>query len=1560
MRRRTWIPALMIGVTLVAAITWLTRDSEPPPVAGWRWQGWQLAAGHVEAAADGGFETREATTLEREGDTLHLEPGARWSGVLAEGELPALAEGAAELRTRRPFRIAGESYRPAGVVRLRLGPDGVVILEGTLATAGRQFGPGQLWPPRVEIPVPPGGPELSDAIRPSWMVVDARDGHPVVGARVRVSFSHHEEGYPAHPAAEPFIGRTDAAGEVVVPAVRPDDPRLHALVQVDHPEFAPHVEPLSSARDTTGAWPAAVVRLRRALSAELHVQDANGTPLADTPFALIEDPADRFLGEDAWQEGRSARTGRWAVHHTDERGVLRVPLSPLSLCLLDPTHVLWDARLDEPTLVQPVHVRHDLARGLEPERWGVVHVRRVPHATFVLRDVERAPVPDALVEIAITLALTTPPELPPLRATTDAEGRFVLGARPYPSRLLAPEVREPRDALPRFERPCDQALAFGPEGSHPTDCFHAPRPARLTALAPRHWKQQADFVLSGVGDLVEIGRPLPELTFTLRSALAAPGGSGSNEGGAAGSTIMSRPGAPTGTTANPAAGSTPAGAATAPNTVPADDLRLAGAPGLTVVERTAAGFVRCIGAVPDGLTVLRVAVRGQRPTDAIVPAHVATARLVELGEVLLEPGPAVAIELAAASPTWLTRAEVRATPAFEPLLGQRVPAPADGRVRLAGLVPGVTYEISVEGPRLRPVRATVVADRALFDDGLVLPVVAAELEEVRLAGVAAQIAPEETPAYRVVERYFRVGLAPADLDPITCASYPLPPDGLFGSVRLLPPTVRAEVTVVGPFFRSWQRTVERRQGPGLDYDAGHLDPSASRHAILRVCGATPESVRDALQVVADRDRLEELVRVAVAQTRAGEGFVVLDGLRPSRYAVSWTLPGAGREDLQLDVAQTDQRLFIDVPCSGPDQVQWRVTVVDSQGTPRADATFESAVRVLPLERLTDSFDPLGVTPGFLALDPSAGATGPGGGGVPADLAGSAAGGSGLGDALAEGPNDAVFLIVAPRDQALSFSVSAPDLVTLAVEVPVGARVPARLVLETGLSIELRVLDAAGVGLTGELLADLSREEAVDDVPTGLRDGIGGSASGSASDRTFDRAVPARASDGASDGARGESAPPVRFSASARASVRGGHATMRLPAGRWQVRWRVVDSAAVAEETLDIESIARAPHPVRLREQRVLSGTVYLPNRVRMAIAEPAAGALVALVRRTESLRTPERPWGQRPGAVLFSTQADAAGRFTIDGLPLDLPDDAVLLAHLDGWTDAIEDPIDLRREERALVLDEPTELVLDLAQRDASLAVDYRFVLDHAADALAPGFVELGSILPTQGRVLHVGVTPGIYRVRWRHNDLPVQQAAAWPSVEATVHPGRRTILRLAIDEALVTGRALLNGVPFGDGWLLTTDDPGDALRLRGARVRDGEFAGPVAGDAGRLYATLVPAGSIERLPHLARGEALWQEVPMNRRPGGLVVQITAHDLDLVFPPDAIARFPGLAIELPAYTWTGQGFRATPEWHAVRENPHTLRLLPSGPLRLRATTGGHIRVTYEIPVGTVADFPIGL
>jgi hypothetical protein len=376
-----------------------------------------------------------------------------------------------------------------------------------------------------------------------------------------------------------------------------------------------------------------------------------------------------------------------------------------------------------------------------------------------------------------------------------------------------------------------------------------------------------------------------------------------------------------------------------------------------------------------------------------------------------------------------------------------------------------------------------------------------------------------------------------------------------------------------------------------------------------------------------------------------------------------------------------------------------------------------------------------------------------------------------------------------------------------------------------------------------------------------------------------------------------------------------------------------DLAIRREWTLPDPSVTRGREcdlgVLRFEETRTLRGAVRLPD------GSPALEGVVALVPPKDAYRFPLKEGGT--ARARYSTKCDAQGVFLLDGLPLDLSPDLVLVAHQAGLGDDVEDPVDWASPSHDLTLTPAASLHIDVGYRDGVVRDAFGFWLEYWRDpADKDSGVQLGEVVPQLfGGRRYEAVEPGHYRLKWGLRE-PYEPVPALFQ-EADVVPGLETRIALRLEGRALGGKARINGAPVKRGWILLTDHPGPSGQTTVGRIVDGEFLLLDPPDSFRAYAAVVPEGKPQPLQNIARGEALPAPVRNYRavlRDGLLQFDYVAHDLTLRLGDGFLARHQGAVVSFEHYEWDRSRFRAYPDEELIESPTVEWHLLSPGPQRI--------------------------
>ncbi|MCI0652837.1 MAG: hypothetical protein L0Z55_13240, partial [Planctomycetes bacterium] len=293
-----------------------------------------------------------------------------------------------------------------------------------------------------------------------------------------------------------------------------------------------------------------------------------------------------------------------------------------------------------------------------------------------------------------------------------------------------------------------------------------------------------------------------------------------------------------------------------------------------------------------------------------------------------------------------------------------------------------------------------------------------------------------------------------------------------------------------------------------------------------------------------------------------------------------------------------------------------------------------------------------------------------------------------------------------------------------------------------------------------------------------------------------------------------------------------------------------------------------------------------------------------------------------------------------------------LVAHVEGWTDAVVAEPDPDVENFELELAPEAVLGVQVGYRDHGAWSDYEFRLQYAArEGPRAKTLDLGPFEPTANHRVYRGITPGIYRALWGKRGATAEEPLR--SAEVIVTAGTRAQLTLIIDEARWQGVVVKNGQPLERGTVFATADPGDPNSLRSAPVAAGRFEIVLPGGVREAYFAAVPERTPSIIPDVARGVAVPRariELPRRAADGEITVEYDAYDLEISIPAELLGEEPELAIEFPHYSWDGRQFQSEPRRERLQSANLRLDQIAAGEFTFSILAAGRWSRTRTIRI----------
>ena len=429
------------------------------------------------------------------------------------------------------------------------------------------------------------------------------------------------------------------------------------------------------------------------------------------------------------------------------------------------------------------------------------------------------------------------------------------------------------------------------------DVVELPKAGSLVVLDPRYRSHSAGFMVPSVADRLHLnGRASPLLSFELVEKVD-------------GSELR---------------------------TVPAEQVTIS--LDLTPLEFTPEGRAVFTGALPDGGEKFFVAVRDYLPLEVRTPSRSDLSEDLDLGTLVVAPGEPTPVILPGVAPSDLEGAVLEISGDDEISTRFLYPLKGSSRLVIGGIDPVRFYRFRVTGPWLDESSGEFRHSDDPSIEGLSIPTFSNEPSRVVTRGVVASIPPWETDRYRIIERGYRGN----EHDPVIERSYPLAPDGTFGSERYRDDIDRFEAILVGG-----NNALFAHAPPQLPEEIGlltfpQLSPENPRigRFFFRFPGAgltlPPE-----VWCEAARNRDQELLSIRVGSRSGVVPHVEMRFFLTGDYSLHWE--SISREDGVLPFKFAEDRKdldrVIDLPPAAVNLVA--LTVLDHGGEPVSRASVSS-------------------------------------------------------------------------------------------------------------------------------------------------------------------------------------------------------------------------------------------------------------------------------------------------------------------------------------------------------------------------------------------------------------------------------------------------------------------------------------------------------------------------------------------------------------------------------------------------------------------------------------------
>ncbi|MEM7264123.1 MAG: hypothetical protein AAF488_19205, partial [Planctomycetota bacterium] len=525
-------------------------------------------------------------------------------------------------------------------------------------------------------------------------IFDRLTGEPIPNAQLRITFFEAAGipegellGIAGTPALEAVRAKTDANGGFSVPAFRPDDPAVLAHVQVMIPSYVPLSCVLTGRASSRGTYRRVVAPEGEERSALIY-PTPNGSASLEVYLRSTLTTKVRFVGGERplahlpvrvetpkphhWFVDLGTARGRGAVPVVARNGRMLQPGEPIVL-FTNARGELDLPFLDAPHSFELLHPGWFLVHKVEgttTENWG--KVAWTP-SSFDRQRFGQVSIIGARTGYVVEQELLDEDREPIRNSIVELD----LGG--MPKQRLVSDV----EGIIRF------AVLEYPIGVPPLS-FANPRSGRLTFQCREFFRRSlaVEFPTAATELRVE---SIPERVYRMRLVTGDP---------------------------------------KVPSPVPARDLRCE--LNLLPVSFRSDGVLEFSGSLPRaGSDSFRLCVAGYLPTLVGLHDPRPEERVVDLGDVRLEPGWTQKFLLEGISDAQAKGGEFSIVPREDPFAVQRLPLSSDGNVTVSGLS-GQTYDIQIGGPWVEPTTSSAVLTEVSAKEPIPIQVTGNLREAVRV------------------------------------------------------------------------------------------------------------------------------------------------------------------------------------------------------------------------------------------------------------------------------------------------------------------------------------------------------------------------------------------------------------------------------------------------------------------------------------------------------------------------------------------------------------------------------------------------------------------------------------------------------------------------------------------------------------------------------------------------------------------------------------------------------------------------------------------------------------
>ncbi len=905
---------------------------------------------------------------------------------------------------------------------------------------------------------------------------------------------------------------------------------------------------------------------------------------------------------------------------------------------------------------------------------------------------------------------------------------------------------------------------------------------------------------------------------------------------------------------------------------------------LTLVHRSVDGNYLYQGVYPERGSRIDLRVPGYLPFELMIPHELPPVdKRFELKPALLDRGESVTVQLIGESSD-VQKARFYLSPEDLREADQVAHFVDSPTQTLHGLRKGEKYHYAIEGQRLIPLEGELFLSQEVLEKGLQVKIYPTQAREIFLEGTIVGLKKEEIPHHRVVERYYLRDKK----KPVTFASYPLEPDGAFGSRRWLEDAIRSEVFIVGDEDNGTHLTLSPDPETG-DFIVGKKVIGKLPTVLVNfmVDGVGKVRIPSEYKIYSEDNWGHEITRIQ----RKGISQLLIQNLLPGRYTFHWnsinsesSQPDTGEFQHTAHFEITENQLYelqFTRPANPTEEVL--LTFKDSEGNPLEEELIQKIQhRNISMEQNTKRVHAKISKP----LSPS------------------------------------LFLVPFTLGRDNNYNLHSNSLPEMLLEVPRGIALPSSITLPRSCIVVANVLDITGERFTGSI--KITTTQIIED-----------------------ESKPSKKDKGTPDRRKIQlSALPVSVDV-----IDGNLSQNGLISGFNHLQFEDNNSEAKFDLDFKlIPQRKNNVGLIRLKEQRILRGKVVdfeghpVPG-ARVSVVLPKDAHRYPY-RELSALDLKHAVVADGSGKF----KIDVLPLMSYEDLWL-IGEKSGHLYGFNGPL-SLSDTLNNNEEHEIQLGEPTELFIDVGYRQNSNSSDDFQFELFYKEFENTQEELKLGSLAPQpfgQGSEFE-NIRPGIYGVRWSLQDpLPGYTPH---EAQVVLAEGSRANLNLRLDLKLISGVATYNNQRLAKGWVILSSDPNDPDASQVGRVINGRFTIPAPTRTRRAYISLVKEHPNARLPRHVIGESAFKPIKDWRgvlSSGEVYARAEGHNLKINLGKQYTDPDSETEIELKHYYWDSRGNLKTEyQYIPIEGTPFELRDIKPGHFKFTIRKKGGATRTGQI------------